>query len=87
LKADISGCTLLVPEIADGELAGDAALASVVLGEAADPVEAAGRMVRIRERFTPDPRAVNFYQDKYRAYRDRYEKIGELFGAASPGRG
>jgi sugar (pentulose or hexulose) kinase len=80
LKADISGCALLALEIADGELAGNAALASLVLGEASDLAEAAGRMVRIRERFTPDPRTLDVYRDKYQVYREWYGKIGELFG-------
>jgi xylulokinase len=68
LKADITGVTLLTPEIADGELAGDAAAAAMSLGEAADLREAASRIVRIRERFVPGP-AHGLYRERYRRYR------------------
>ncbi|MDR2021126.1 MAG: FGGY-family carbohydrate kinase, partial [Treponema sp.] len=68
LKADITGVTLLVPEIADGELAGDAAAAALGLGEAADLREAVSRIVRIRERFVPGP-ACGLYRERYRRYR------------------
>ncbi|MDR3304174.1 MAG: FGGY-family carbohydrate kinase, partial [Treponema sp.] len=47
LKADITGCSLLIPEVNDGELAGDAILAAVALGEASDIAAAVERMVRV----------------------------------------
>ncbi|MDR2184841.1 MAG: FGGY-family carbohydrate kinase [Treponema sp.] len=77
LKADITGVTLLSPEIADGELAGDAAAAALGMGEAADLPEAVSRMVRIRERFVPGP-AHGLYQERYRRYRILSEQIGKL---------
>jgi xylulokinase len=77
LKADITGVTLLAPEIADGELAGDAAAAAVSLGEAADLREAVSRMVRIRERFVPGP-VHGVYRERYRRYRNLEERFGKL---------
>ena len=53
LKADLTGCALIVPEIADGELAGDAALAAAALGEAASVGEAATRIFREKARYEP----------------------------------
>jgi xylulokinase len=51
LKAEITGCALLAPEILDGELAGDAAAAMVALGDAANLSEACKNIVRIKTRF------------------------------------
>jgi sugar (pentulose or hexulose) kinase len=79
LKADITGVTLLAPEIADGELAGDAAAAALGLGEAADLGEAVSRIVRIRERFVPGPDR-GPYQERYR----RYQALGSQFGTPPP---
>jgi xylulokinase len=54
-KAELTGIRLLIPEIEDGELAGDAVLGSLALkglGMEALPEEAR-RIVRIRETFEP----------------------------------
>jgi xylulokinase len=47
-KAKILGCKLLVPEIIDGELAGDAAAASLALGEASTIKESCKNIVVIK---------------------------------------
>ena len=52
LKADITGVTLMIPEIPDGELAGNAALSAAALEKTS--IEAAvRRMIRIREVYKP----------------------------------
>jgi sugar (pentulose or hexulose) kinase len=79
LKADISGVNLLVPEVKDAELAGDAILAAIALGEAADLDEAVRRMIHIEERYIPEPGAVSAYEEKFRSYRELREKIRGLF--------
>ncbi|MDR0557077.1 MAG: FGGY-family carbohydrate kinase [Treponema sp.] len=53
LKADLTGCVLIVPEIADGELAGDSCLAAVALGWAKNVDEAAARLFHVKERYEP----------------------------------
>jgi sugar (pentulose or hexulose) kinase len=53
MKAKISGVTLAVPAITDGELAGNACLCAIALGEAAGLRDAAARIVRIKERYVP----------------------------------
>ena len=53
LKADITGISLLMPEIPDGELAGNAVIAAASLKEACSIEEAASKMIRFREVFTP----------------------------------
>ncbi|MDR0569303.1 MAG: FGGY-family carbohydrate kinase [Spirochaetaceae bacterium] len=80
LKADLTGCTLLIPEIRDGELAGDAALGAVALGEAGGFVSAAERMIRIRHRYDPNPLRREQYADAYQSYRLRWDQLSGLFG-------
>ncbi|MDR2094549.1 MAG: FGGY-family carbohydrate kinase [Treponema sp.] len=74
-KAGLCACSLLVPEIADAELAGDTVLAALALGEAADIREGAGRIVRIKDRYDPDPQTAAFYTERYERYRDFTEKF------------
>ena len=50
LKADVCGCTLLVPEIVDTELAGNAAAAMFALGEVPSIAAGCRKIVVIRER-------------------------------------
>lgn len=73
-KADITGCTLLEPEIIDGELAGDACAAAAALGEYGDLSQAAAGMVRIARTYRPSPEAAPRYEERFRAYRDLREK-------------
>lgn len=68
LKADITGCTLLVPEMSDGELAGNAVLAALALGESTGLGEAAARMIRIERRFAPNPHRHACYTERYQAW-------------------
>jgi xylulokinase len=53
LKADLTGCVLIIPEIADGELAGNACLAAAALGRARNMDEAIAQLFRIKERYEP----------------------------------
>jgi xylulokinase len=76
LKADLCGCTLRIPEIYDGELAGDGAVASVALGESADVAEAVGRMIRMSAQYVPRAQTQNQYTEQYRSYRELKGKIG-----------
>ena len=75
LKADLCGCTLLIPEIYDGELAGDGVVASVALGESADVAEAVGRMIRMRAPYVPGAQTRDQYTEQYRSYRELKGKI------------
>jgi sugar (pentulose or hexulose) kinase len=53
MKADRIGCALAIPEITDGELAGDAALAFTALGQTRSLEEAVNRLFHIKEVFYP----------------------------------
>jgi xylulokinase len=81
-KADITGCTLLAPEIIDGELAGDACAAALALGEYGDLSQAAAGMVRIGRAYHPSPQAAGLYDERLRAYQDLREKAGDWLSAA-----
>jgi xylulokinase len=53
VKAEVTGCRLLVPEIVDTELAGNAAAAMFALGEAPSIASACQKIVVVRERYEP----------------------------------
>jgi xylulokinase len=74
LKADITGCTLLVPEIRDGELAGDACVAARALGEFSSLPQAVSGMIRFTESYIPSPQGVSLYTGRFHAYRELREK-------------
>lgn len=75
LKAALTGITLLVPEIPDGELAGDAVLAAWALGEYRSMEEAASRMIRIKETFAPPKETASLWEERYRVYMEQYENL------------
>ncbi|MDR1429743.1 MAG: sugar kinase [Spirochaetaceae bacterium] len=74
LKADISGLTLHAMDIADGELAGDACLCLMALGEASGLDEACVRIVHIKESYVPDRELHSQYRSRYAQYRDMEKK-------------
>ncbi|AEF84477.1 carhohydrate kinase, fggy family [Treponema primitia ZAS-2] len=76
LKADMTGAILLVPELGDGELGGDAALGLMTLGDAANLKEAIGRIVHIQERYEPDPATAAVYGERFQTWRELREKAG-----------
>ena len=74
LKADIAGVSLMIPEIPDGELAGNAVLSAVALGESGSRgnkglAEMMSRMIRIREVYEPRPETALLWEEKFRRYR------------------
>jgi xylulokinase len=81
LKADLAGIPLLVPEQPDCELAGDAVLGALALGEAADLKEGIGRIVRIKERLVPDPQTATAYAERYPTWRELREKTEKALHA------
>ena len=66
LKADMTGITLIIPEIPDGELAGNAVISAVALGSAGSLEEAAAKMIRAREVYEPQPAAAAFWDDRFK---------------------
>ncbi|WP_010257486.1 xylulokinase [Treponema primitia] len=77
LKADLTGSALLVPEQRDGELAGDAVLGAIALGEAADLREGIGRIVHIQERYIPNTHTAAIYGQRFQNRRELRDRVGE----------
>ena len=65
MKADITGRTFVLTATADGELMGNAVLASPALGWHTSITNASQAMVRECRRFEPDPENFHRYSDKY----------------------
>jgi sugar (pentulose or hexulose) kinase len=80
LKADLAGISLLVPEQPDCELAGDAVLGAIALGEATDLKEGISRIVRVKERIVPNPEAAEAYAGRFRTYRELRKKTEKALG-------
>ena len=70
LKADITGIALEIPEIPDGELAGNAVLSAVALGASSALEEAADNMIRVQDVYTPLPEAASFWEERYRLHKE-----------------
>ena len=78
LKADITGVSLLVPEIPDGELAGNAVLASLALNPGQTKIhseetaldDAIARMIRFKEVFKPSSQTAQFWEERYALFKN-----------------
>ncbi|MBB6482192.1 xylulokinase [Spirochaeta isovalerica] len=69
IKADITGCSILVPEVEDAELLGGACLASAALGRFDNFLEASDELVRIKKIFYPDKKEEAVYREEYEKYK------------------
>ncbi len=78
IKADITGKRILVPEISDSELVGDAILALVGKGRFASLEEASDSIVRIVKEFSPGDNA-SMYDELFGIYLESYEKLKSEF--------
>ena len=78
IKADITGKRILVPEISDSELVGDAILALVGEGRFASLEEASEQMVRIVKEFSPGDNA-SMYDELFGIYLESYEQLKSQF--------
>lgn len=74
MKADITGCSIVVPEVEDAELLGGACLASASLGRYTDFVEASEKLVRIKKVFYPREKEYKIYKDAYQQYKNVSEE-------------
>lgn len=79
LKANICGCSLLVPDIIDAELAGDACAAMLYLKEARDLEEACLGIVKINRIYTSDPKCHRNYIDQFKEYKKMKAGMEKLF--------
>ncbi|MDR1899512.1 MAG: hypothetical protein LBQ55_05855 [Treponema sp.] len=81
LKADISGCEVLVPAVKDAELLGLTALGAAACGKFGSAAEAAAALVRIERVFRPDEKKAPLYEGLFAGYRDLYRSLKDYFAA------
>lgn len=67
MKANITGRTFALPDFADGELIGDAALALYGLKRGSSLASIAQRLIRIKQYYEPEMSAACLYTEKYQA--------------------
>ncbi len=75
LKADITGRYLEVPQIEDGELAGNACVAMTAVGAADDLDQAIEKTVRIVHVYEPNQKAYALHAERYDTYRTLLAKM------------
>lgn len=69
IKANITGCSIVVPEVEDAELLGGACLASAALGIYDNFTEASDSLVRIKKVFYPEVKECNVYKEAFQQYK------------------
>jgi xylulokinase len=82
-KADVTGIAVAVPHTVETTAWGAALLALVGVGAYAALSEASDRVVRIRERFEPQPAAQAAYAEQYQLYRQTYFSLLPVFEQAA----
>jgi xylulokinase len=78
-KADITGKRVLITEIQDAELIGDACVALYALGRFGSLAEAAERTARVRRVYEPCRELAGLYDELFGVYRDAYRGLKEVF--------
>jgi xylulokinase len=81
LKADVSGCEVLVPEEEDAELLGLTALGAAACGKFASAAEASAALVKIKGVFHPDEKKIPLYEGRFAGYRELYRSLKNYFAA------
>jgi xylulokinase len=79
MKADITGKTMLIPEIEDAELLGCACLAATALGIYNSVAEASEDLVKIKHEIHPRKEFSDIYDIKYRRYRRACESVVSFY--------
>ncbi|ABL78295.1 xylulokinase [Thermofilum pendens] len=80
IKANVTKMEVVLPELLDAALAGDAMLASLKLGLSSSHDEAAKKFFREKARIKPDPRESAIYDSYYSLY-ERLVSASEAFFA------
>jgi xylulokinase len=79
VRANITGKTILVPEVQDAELMGCACVGFSGLGDYTYPVDAAEQMVNIAARFPVEKKIKIKYDLFYELYKKSYQKLKDIF--------
>ena len=86
VKADVTGFTVLVPEVLETAVLGSAILAAVGIGAHPDLVDAIRAMTRITEQIEPRPEVAEVYDRLYIAYLGLYPATAPLLRPLECGR-
>ena len=79
ILANVLGMDVEIPELDEGPGLGAAILAAVALGEYASVEEACSKIVRVKERITPDPVLTELYDRKYKVFKELYPAMKPAF--------
>jgi len=79
IKANVLKKEVIIPEILDAALAGDAALVSYATGLSASFEEAVARFFRERGRIKPDPKVAEIYDKYYALYEKLVSSVESLY--------
>ncbi len=83
IKADVLGIPITLPQTSIGAPFGDAILAGIGAGLYDDPQATINNMVRVGDRYEPNPENHQQYNNIYTLYRNLYEHLREDFDYAS----
>ena len=81
IKADITQRRILVPEVQDSELLGDACIGLFALGNYDSLAAASDSLVKIGRRYTPTPELRELYDRLFDLYRASYRGLKEVFSS------
>ena len=79
IKSDITEKNILVPEISDAELTGNACIALTSLGEFKDFTSAACSIVKIKKIYEPDLKHSSIYSELFNCFTESYKKLNNVF--------
>ncbi|RLI40570.1 hypothetical protein DRO64_08810, partial [Candidatus Bathyarchaeota archaeon] len=83
IKADVTSKVILTLQTGEAASLGAAILAGVACGRFKRVEDGCDAMVRLKERYEPNPENGKIYDRYYRAYLSLYEKLRDLFPAVS----
>lgn len=83
IKADVTGCRIVVPEITDAPMLGAATIAGVGAGVFHDFPDGSKRMARAHTVFEPNEDSHERYEALFDIYRDLYTQVRPLFDRLS----
>ncbi|MEM1516096.1 MAG: FGGY-family carbohydrate kinase [Thermofilum sp.] len=79
IKANVTNREVIIPELLDAALGGDAVLVAYSAGACKSFEEAVSRFFRERVRLKPDPELVKIYEKYYAIYEKLYTSVENLF--------
>jgi xylulokinase len=79
IKADVLGIPVLIPETSIGAPFGDAILVGMGLGYYKNPQKSLKKMVKMKDRFTPNPQNHELYKGYFKLYKSIYRNLVHEF--------